>query len=207
MMYQIKTNEFELITDRPQWVYRGKNGYFQHCDNQKDAIGIIVKGTPYAFINTINEMPEAFGIAQPIEVDSGELILNTQTTSSIMFTTMAEKGDIDDVTAMEHIDQFEAWQPNVNYKVGALRVYEGKLYRCVQAHTSQIDWTPSAAASLWAMAGNPGEEFPEWSQPVGAHDAYNEGDKVTHNGTKYVSTANGNVWEPGVYGWEIYTEE
>ncbi len=45
-------------------------------------------------------------------------------------------------------------------------------------------------------------EFPEWSQPLGAHDAYNLGDKVSHNGKKWVSTAANNVWEPGVYGWE-----
>ena len=45
------------------------------------------------------------------------------------------------------------------------------------------------------------EEWPEWVQPTGAHDAYNTGDKVTHNGVKYISDVDANVWEPGVYGW------
>lgn len=201
MMYQIKTNNINAITDNPYWIKRDNNGYFKRCE-KNEAEGIVIKGIIYS-LDYNNQLEEAIETATITEVDSGELIINTQATSSIMFTTMAEKGDIDDVTAMEHIDQFETWQPSVNYKVGALRVYEDKLYRCIQAHASQIDWTPSAAASLWTMAGNPGEEFPEWSQPVGAHDAYNEGDKVTHNGTKYVSTANGNVWEPGIYGWSI----
>ena len=79
-------------------------------------------------------------------------------------------------------------------------------YRCVQAHTSQDDWTPDAAASLWSKVGNPAEEYPAWSQPIGSHDAYGEGDKVTHNEKKWVSTCNANVWEPGVYGWEEVSE-
>ena len=135
-MYKIKTKDFELITDRPQWVYRGKNGYFQHCDNQKDAIGIIIKGLPYAFSNTINQMPEAIEEVAINEIDGGELILNNQNTTSIVFTTIAEKGDLDDVTITEHGDEFEEWVSNKAYAAGAIRRYKDKLYRCVQAHTS-----------------------------------------------------------------------
>ena len=125
-----------------------------------------------------------------------------ETVNSIAFVTLAESGSIDDVTATEHTDMFAAWTSNVAYPVGALRRYAGQLYRCVQAHTSQDDWTPDAAVSLWSKVGDPSEEYPAWSQPVGAHDAYGIGDKVTHNGKHWVSTAAANVWEPGVYGWE-----
>lgn len=59
---------------------------------------------------------------------------------------------------------------------------------------------------MWTRIGNPLEEFPEWVQPIGAHDAYEAGPKVSHNGKKWVSTAPANVWEPGVYGWEEYSE-
>jgi hypothetical protein len=83
-----------------------------------------------------------------------------------------------------------------------IRRYGEKLYRCVQAHTSQSDWTPDKTASLWACTADPAEEWPDWSQPIGAHDAYSNGDKVTHNGRHWTSTADGNVWEPGVYGWK-----
>lgn len=47
----------------------------------------------------------------------------------------------------------------------------------------------------------PSEEYPEWVQPTGAHDAYEQGAKVSHNGKKWTSDVGGNVWEPGVYGW------
>lgn len=126
-------------------------------------------------------------------------------TTSIAFVTLAENGTIDEVTATEHLSVFEAWQPDVNYTVGNLRTYGAeenqKLYKCVQAHRSQSDWTPDVAVSLWAIAGDPAEEYPAWSQPVGAHDAYMTGDKVSHNDKHWISTTDSNVWEPGVYGW------
>ena len=57
------------------------------------------------------------------------------------------------------------------------------------------------AASLWSITSDPAEEWPEWSQPLGAHDAYAAGAKVSHNGKHWTSDLDGNVWEPGVYGW------
>ena len=50
------------------------------------------------------------------------------------------------------------------------------------------------------------EEWPEWVQPTGAHDAYSTGDKVTFNGKHYTSLIDGNVWSPDTYpaGWEVY---
>ena len=80
--------------------------------------------------------------------------------------------------------------------------YNGQLYRCISAHTSQDDWTPNTAVSLWVACADPAEEWPEWKQPAGAHDAYSLGAKVTHNDAHWISTADNNVWEPGVYGWE-----
>lgn len=121
--------------------------------------------------------------------------------TSIAFVTLAESGAIDEVTATEHVSVFSPWEPNVAYAVGNLRSHDGKLYKCVQAHTSQSDWTPDATPTLWAKAGDPAEEWPEWSQPIGAHDAYVTGDKVSHNDKHWVSNVDGNVWEPGVYGW------
>lgn len=79
--------------------------------------------------------------------------------------------------------------------------YGEKLYRCVQQHTSQAGWEPDKAASLWSVAADPAEEWPEWSQPLGAHDAYAKGAKVSHNGKHWVSDLDANVWEPGVSGW------
>lgn len=123
---------------------------------------------------------------------------------SIVFVVLAEQGLVDEVTATEHEEIFAAWEPDVQYVAGNLRRYpesEGKLYKCLQNHKSQADWTPDAAVSLWAVAGDPTEEWPEWSQPIGAQDAYMSGDKVSHNEKHWVSDYDNNVWEPGVFGW------
>ena len=129
-----------------------------------------------------------------------------QDAAAIAFVTMAENGQIDDVTASEQMEVFAEWAPGVNYAVGQMRKYHEKLYRCVQAHTSQPDWTPDAAASLWVVTSDPADEWPEWSQPVGAHDAYAAGAKVTHNKKHYVSAVDGNVWEPGAAGSNLWEE-
>ena len=62
--------------------------------------------------------------------------------------------------------------------------------------------TPDATPALWVVVSI--DEYPEWAQPAGAHDAYAKGSKVTHNGKKWISSYDANVWEPGVYGWEEY---
>lgn len=53
------------------------------------------------------------------------------------------------------------------------------------------------------------DEYPEYVQPTGAHDAYNVGDKITYNGKKYICQMNGCVWAPDAYpqGWQEVTEE
>lgn len=126
--------------------------------------------------------------------------------ASIVFVKMAESGELDDVTITEHAEQFPAWVTAFAYAANAICTYGGKIYRCLQAHTSQENWTPDVSASLWKEIGDPAAGWPAWSQPIGAVDVYATGDKVSHNDKHWVSTCYSNVWEPGVYGWEEVTE-
>lgn len=130
------------------------------------------------------------------EIDKNKL------TSDIVFVLLAENGTLDEVTATEHLDVFAQWEPNVSYTAGHLRTYQDKLYRCLQAHTSQEDWTPDKVPALWKEAGNPADEWPQWSQPIGAVDAYMKGDKVSYEEKHWISNTDNNVWAPGVYGWD-----
>ena len=123
-----------------------------------------------------------------------------QNAAAIAFVVLAESGRIDNVTASEQAALFSEWVPGVKYAVGQLRRYGDTLYRCVQEHTSQEGWEPDKAASLWAVTSDPAEEWPDWSQPIGAHDAYSAGAKVSHKGKHWTSDLDGNVWEPGVSG-------
>ena len=107
---------------------------------------------------------------------------------------------LDDATALTGVELFPVWATGTAYAVGDRVQYNGTLYKCIQAHTAQADWTPDATAALWVVVSL--DEYPEWVQPTGAHDAYNKGDKVSYNGKHYVCTTNANVYAPDVYGWE-----
>ena len=108
---------------------------------------------------------------------------------------------LDDETALTGVELFPAWVVGKAYAVNDRAQYNGTLYKCIQAHTSQADWTPDATPALWKTVSI--DEYPEWVQPTGAHDAYNIGDKVTYNGQRYVCTSNANVYAPDVYGWQL----
>lgn len=96
---------------------------------------------------------------------------------------------------------YPAWRSGVAYTTGQRVLYRGVLYKVLQDHTSQDDWTPDAAPSLFAQVLIPdGETIPEWVQPDSTNP-YAKGDKVTHNGKTWVSDYDNNVWEPGVFGW------
>jgi len=107
-----------------------------------------------------------------------------------------------DETAHEVPFLFDAWADNKHYVIGERIRYVDTLYKCIQEHTSQADWTPDVAVSLWVRVDDPGEEWPEWVQPTGAHDAYALGAKVSHNGRHWTSVIDNNVYEPSVYGWD-----
>ena len=121
---------------------------------------------------------------------------------------------LSDEQAMEVSTIYDAWQAGKAYKVGEFVTYgensvgDPQLYKVAQAHTSQSDWTPAVAPSLYVAIGLDDAGYPVWSQPTGAHDAYNTGDVVNYNGALYKSLINGNVYSPDAYpaGWEEYTE-
>lgn len=110
-----------------------------------------------------------------------------------------------DYQALQIAELYAAWHTGVDYKVGQIARYDGKLYRCVQAHASQEGWEPDVTASLWSGISFDENGVENWTQPTGAHDAYNIGDHVMHNDVEWVSLVNGNIWEPveGSTLWEV----
>lgn len=109
--------------------------------------------------------------------------------------------DLDDEVAEKVPSLFEPWKPDENVAAGVRRYYKGTglVYECVIGHRTQEDWTPDVTPNLWKVVRM--EEWPEWVQPAGAHDAYAKDAKVAHNGEHWMSDYDGNIWEPGVFGW------
>lgn len=121
---------------------------------------------------------------------------------------MIEKAAVSlaDDDAIEAAELFPAWAAGTAYAVDQRIRYGDKLYKCVQAHTSQADWKPDSTPALWTEVAKPGE-IPVWKQPTGAQDAYAKGDKVWFpdvNTTVYESVIDSNVWSPTDYpqGWK-----
>lgn len=117
--------------------------------------------------------------------------------------------------ALEIATVYPAWEINKSYVIGDIISYgvnsvgDPQLYKVVQAHTSQADWTPDSVPALYDAFGLDDSGYPIWSQPSGAHDAYNTGDIVNYNGTLYESVIDGNAWSPDVYpaGWKLVNSE
>ena len=117
-----------------------------------------------------------------------------------------------DEQAMEIATVYPEYKVGRNYKTGEMftdgqnEVGDPQLYRVVQDHTSQADWPPASTPALYTPIGLTDAGYPIWSQPTGAHDAYNTGDIVDYNGTPYESLIDGNVYSPDAYpaGWKVY---
>ena len=121
--------------------------------------------------------------------------------------TLAET--LDDAAALEAKELYPTWNgAGTAYEAGQRLRHDGELYKVLQAHTSQEDWTPDTAVSLFArvLPGQDGTEIGEWVQPDSTN-TYKFGDRVYHNGKLWVSIVDGpNSWEPGVFGWEEVEE-
>lgn len=97
--------------------------------------------------------------------------------------------------------QGKAYTAGDIFRHGKNTVGDSQLYRVLQSHVSQAEWIPGEAAGLYKPIGIGEDGIPIWSQPVGVQDAYARGDEVRHKGTVWESDVDGNVWEPGIYGW------
>ena len=100
-----------------------------------------------------------------------------------------------DETLIDNKAAFMSWRAGLQVTAGRILRYGNDIYRIIQSHTTQDDWTPDKTPALFTKISL--EEFPQWVQPTGAHDAYNKGDKVSDDGKHWISEIDGNVWKPG----------
>ena len=127
--------------------------------------------------------------------------LTTEEVTAMLIKQQVNTITVDDQTALRMVEFYPEWAAGQAYTAGYKVQRGGKLWRCLQDHTSQDGWEPDNAPSLWAKVLIPDETVvPEWEQPDSTNP-YMQGDKVIHNGKTWVSDIDNNVWAPGVYGW------
>ena len=92
------------------------------------------------------------------------------------FQIMTQQMQLDDTTAMEIADLYEPWEIGKNYEVGRIVKYgvnadsETQLYTVIQAHTSQANWTPDTAVSMFKAVGFTDSGVSVWTQPLSIAD-------------------------------------
>lgn len=167
------------------------------------------------------EKPDKFNIYSPVYTETESAVelsgwdLEPPHVDVRLLATLlviaAESNQLDDAVLAENPSYFILWQGNftclagtiVQEIVGIGDDQEQRLYRSIHdIGEAYKDLKPSENPTLWTRIGNPAEEYPEWFEPKGAHDAYPIGAKVSHSGKQWVSNYDNNIWEPGVFGWE-----
>ena len=146
----------------------------------------------------VGVVAEAARLAAVREQYTAAVIAGRKTVAPIVLADELTDDEIADLVAL-----FPAWSAGVAVTADALYGYDGNLYKCIQPHTTQAEWTPDATPALWARVAAPGV-IDAWVQPYGGSGTYEEGSIVTHGGSTWSNTVAAptlNVWEPGVYGW------
>jgi hypothetical protein len=156
--------------------------------------------------DTINRYePEYSDVGTEIVVTGWRLLppeVNVESLAKELFLSAAAGAAVDDELIQGNAALFPLWDENFTGRAGTIVQDEGNLYRSIHDVGTGQNTKPAATPSMWTRIGNPADEYPEWIQPIGAHDAYTSGAKVSYNGAHWESTVNGNVWQPGVYGWQ-----
>ena len=204
-MYKIiKDGVLVGITTAPTYIKMQENGCFGLCPRE-EAEGIAFDGKPYS----LNGRMKMDGVeVASVEEDYDTTVSRDHTAAATVFVEQAEAGNIDENTALEHKGLFDEWAVGVDYTVGAMRQYKGLLYKCLQSHTSQEDWTPDATPALWVQAAAP-NEYREIKDGMLSTEAFALGEIGWYKteGNLYKSLIPANTYTPDTYpnGWEQVT--
>lgn len=189
-----------------------------------------VYGAPAKIMKDLGALPEGALLNPPEQTqeeknrelaDNAKVILRSLAIDAMMMTLAGNDVTtyrneyqtnimtLNDDVALLMPEVYPIWSGNsVNYKKGERITYKGILYKVLQDHTSQGNWTPEAAPSLFAkvLTSTTGEIL-EWEQPDSTNP-YMKGDKVKYNGKIYESLIDNNVWAPDAYplGWKEIKE-
>ncbi len=110
-----------------------------------------------------------------------------------------------ETAALEYVELYPLWHDQLTCQRGTIVRDDGYLHRALHDITvPEENRKPSEDTTnqKWQRIGNPADEYPEWTDPMGIPaNFYQQGDKVTYNGKHWVSDVNNNSWQPGAYGW------
>jgi hypothetical protein len=190
-----------------QWLIKVFNDQPTVTDLQKANYEWVkdLANSQYVQTWTIENKTEAELIAEKeSQAQMAESELNTEQVKKLLRLT-AET--LTEEQQVEVVSIFPAWKPNISVLLNEKYQYGGLLYKVVQSHNTQLDWTPDIVPALFTRVAPP-EVIPVFVHPTGAHDVYNTGDKVhfpTITDPVYESLIDNNAYSPEEYpqGWRV----
>ena len=209
----IKYAPTNYLTDGNKMIFNfNKNVEAMIANGFKEVINIVPSydaTTQIVRKDGFTETEDAITINYVVEFNPAlkEELYDTQ--RNLALTFFAET--LSDAQALQVPMLFDEFDGNgVAYEVGKRVLYNDILYKVIQAHTSQADWTPATAPSLFAKVINETIDgsVPEFEQPDSTNP-YMKGDKVIFNGKVYESLIDNNVYSPEAYpaGWKEITSD
>lgn len=195
-----------IIYDKTGMIWNITYGQYVLPEGLTAVLMDVPEGSQVQSIDVSGEIPKLVFAALPendIQAMKAEMN-HLRTENAFMNTALTFAAEtFTDEQALKVPTLYENWNgEGLSYCAGKRLRFNGVLYKVLSDHTSQPDWTPEAAPSLFAkvLVEDP-NAIVEWEQP-GSTNGYMTGNKVTHNGVTYESLVDNNVWEPGAAGTE-----
>ena len=205
----VSVNSDAFLPDTDGWtlIDQGETDKFHHAQNNYLPKPIMTdEGVPrYKLVDgkvkerTAEEIQADVDAIPPPPPDP---LVVTQKAATVMFRALAQTDVITPNDALDNAGMFPLWADNIGQRAeaGSYWRHGDKLYRvnAGQGHTIQADWAPDRAVSLFSLAANPAEEWPEYIPVTGAHNIYYKGAKATYNGERWLLDAESSSHAPGV---------
>lgn len=202
-------NSDDFVTDTSGWILidEGRGDRYHHAQGNYLSLPLVTEEGAFQYKYVDGEVIER--TAEEIQADIDAIpppppdpLQVTQKAATVMFRALAQTDVIAPTDALDNAVMFPVWADCIGQRAeaGSYWRHVDKLYRvnAGQGHTIQADWAPDQAASLFSLAANPAEEWPEYIPVTGAHNIYYKGAKVTYEGDRWILDAETSAYAPGV---------
>lgn len=205
----IQVNSDAFLQDKEGWtqIDEGEGDRYHHAQGNYLEDGLTTEQGIYRYKLVDGKVIER--TAEEIQADIDAIpppppdpLVVTQKAAAVMFRALAQTDVIKAEDALDNAGMFPVWADRIGQRAdaGSYWRHGDKLYRvnAGQGHVIQADWAPDKAASLFSLAANPAEEWPEYIPVTGAHNIYYKGAKVTYQGDRWILDAETSAYAPGV---------
>lgn len=136
---------------------------------------------------TADELAQMEDANRRMKLEEASRPLRSEEVLAMLIPQQINTLDVDDSMALRMLPFYPEWAADTAYTVGYKVRKDGKLWRCIQAHTSQAGWEPSTAtASLWEEICESHDGTPDDPIPYDGNMALTAGLYYTQGSVTYL---------------------